>query len=268
MRRESDYTESSSPFQKFGTPIGLSTFSNDTLNNQDRFLYVADRNNNAIRGLTATCSFLCENEGYCIGLDKCECKQGWTGLDCTRPTCSNPCSDRQVCVAPDQCSCIPGYNGDFCNISTCVQSCENGGICSSPDTCSCLMGWFDANCTTPVCEQTCGNGGNCTSPNTCSCPSEWMGHDCRTPVCEQECHHGGICIAPNTCQCPPDWSGFDCSQPVCHQGYFEPLSERGTWLEYRPCNMTAWCFETESFECQQSEMAYLSTSPLYGKSWR
>lgn len=143
---------------KYRTPIGISVFVNSTLDNLSQFLYVADRNNNVIRALTATCSFTCENDGRCIGADKCECKPGWEGIDCTKPKCSQQCSNRQLCVAPDKCECIPGYTGDYCAQPTCVQSCEHG-ICSAPDTCTCNQGWFDTNCTTPVCEQTCGNGG-------------------------------------------------------------------------------------------------------------
>ena len=259
--------------KQFRTPTAVSTFANDTLDDLNHFLFIADRNNNAIRVLSATCSFPCENEGRCVGPDQCKCKSGWEGVDCTRPACLSPCDERQVCVAPDQCACIPGYNGDNCTEATCVQTCENGGFCSAPDTCTCSSGWFDTNCTTPVCEQTCGNGGNCTDPNTCSCPTDWGGYDCRSPVCEQQCQSGGSCVAPNTCQCPPDWSGFDCSQPVCHQGHFEMFDTNSDiselyWLEYRPCNISVWCSKTKSFECNQEDMAMISAAPLHGQEWR
>ena len=111
-----------------------------------------------IRVLSATCSFVCENGGHCVGADKCKCKPGWDGVDCTIPICTNHCLDRQLCVAPNECGCIPGYKGEYCNQPTCVQDCIHG-VCSAPDTCKCDTGWFDSNCTTPVCKQTCGNGG-------------------------------------------------------------------------------------------------------------
>ena len=117
---------------------------------------------------------------------KCQCKSGWEGPDCTKPVCQSSCGQRELCVAPDTCDCIPGYHGEGCLEATCAQSCLNG-YCLAPDVCTCDPGWFDTNCvssndsylipcsfvlmlyqifhisfclqTTPVCEQTCGNGG-------------------------------------------------------------------------------------------------------------
>eukprot|EP00554_Chaetoceros_debilis_P016874 CAMPEP_0194126972 /NCGR_PEP_ID=MMETSP0150-20130528/60272_1 /TAXON_ID=122233 /ORGANISM="Chaetoceros debilis, Strain MM31A-1" /LENGTH=2248 /DNA_ID=CAMNT_0038820867 /DNA_START=651 /DNA_END=7398 /DNA_ORIENTATION=- len=260
---------------QFRTPVAISVFANDTLNDSNRLLIIADRNNNVIRAMTATCSFPCENGGRCIRPDQCECRPGWEGPDCTRPICATPCADRELCVGPDVCSCIPGYEGDGCMDALCVQTCDHGGYCSAPDTCTCPAGWFDTNCTTPVCLQTCGNGGNCTAPDLCSCPTNWKGTDCRTPVCEQSCLNGGACVAPDTCQCPPDWSGYDCSQPVCHQGFFQASDKESNhdydhpyWLEYRPCNISAWCEATRAFECDQFDLV---TNPLIhpnGSHWR
>ena len=151
-------------------------------------MYIADRDNHAIRGMSAVCTFRCENSGLCVGPDQCECTPGWSGIDCTKPVCHDPCDQRELCVAPDTCDCIPGYYGEGCLEAKCAQECVNGH-CSAPDVCTCDPGWFDSNCvscshvnmvismlllavliitsflilvsmqTTPVCEQTCGNGG-------------------------------------------------------------------------------------------------------------
>jgi len=263
---------------KFGTPTGIGAFVNASLDDNVNFLVIADRNNHAIR---ATCSLICENGGRCIGPEQCKCLDGWGGEDCTTPTCTSPCGERELCVGPNTCGCIPGYRGEGkgCNEPLCVQECEHGGTCSAPDTCSCLPGWFDANCTTPVCEQTCGNGGNCTAPNTCSCPSEWIGSDCRTPVCHQQCLNGGWCVAPDTCLCPPQWSGHDCGQPVCHQGFFQSYSSmrkqdsdsnpaHSYWLSYEPCNITAWCIETNGFDCAQVNRELTLVEAKYGREYR
>ncbi|KAL9185156.1 hypothetical protein ACHAXT_002933 [Thalassiosira profunda] len=262
---------------KFYHPSGLGAFVNASLDDATRFLFIADRDNHAIRGMSAACSFTCENGGRCVGPDQCQCPTGWEGLDCTKPVCEETCGQRELCVDPDTCECIPGYRGEGCLEATCVQECQNGH-CSAPDVCSCDPGWFDSNCTTPVCEQTCGNGGNCTGPNTCTCPTDFTGIDCRTPVCEQTCSNGGWCVAPNTCQCPPSYSGFDCNMPVCHQGFFVPSHElpewmsdvvtESHWLEYQPCNYTVWCDETNGFDCAQRDRSSSAETPLFGPTWR
>ena len=262
---------------QFYHPSGLGAFVNASLDDVSWFMFVADRDNHVIRGMSAVCTFPCENGGRCVGPDKCLCEEGWSGRDCTKPVCENPCGQRELCVAPDTCDCIPGYFGESCLEAKCAQKCQNGH-CSAPDVCTCDAGWFDSNCTTPVCEQTCGNGGNCTGHNTCTCPSDYTGIDCRTPVCEQSCSNGGWCVAPNTCQCPPCWSGYDCSMPVCHQGFFVPYHElpewmiepstKSHWIEYQPCNYTAWCNETHGFDCAQMDRTSTLATPQFGENWR
>eukprot|EP00804_Cyclotella_cryptica_P001991 CCRYP_007413-RA/>CCRYP_007413-RA protein AED:0.05 eAED:0.03 QI:0/0/0/1/1/1/4/0/2016 len=257
---------------------GIAAFVNSSIDNTSRFMFIADRDNHAVRAMSAICTFICENGGQCISPDKCKCIEGWSGVDCTKPLCRNSCSSREICVAPNTCACIPGYGGEACLDATCAQDCKNGGYCSAPDTCTCSPGWFDSNCTTPVCRQTCGNGGNCTGPDICTCPSDWGGVDCRVPVCEQTCHNGGVCVAPKTCLCPPNFQGFDCSMPVCHQGFFVPYDElpeaiksvatRKDWIEYRPCNYSAWCNATNGFDCSQRGQTYNTAIPLYGEEWR
>ena len=239
---------------KFNGLIDVATIPGKSLSNETK-LFIVDKNNHAIRTVTAVCTKVCENGGICRSENFCLCPEGWGAEDCTTPVCDPiPLAQRKrrVCVAPNQYDCIPGWTGPDCLQALCVQTCQNGGVCTAPDTCSCSTGWFDPNCTTPTCKQTCGNGGNCTSPNTCTCPSDWQGNDCRTPVCEQTCQNGGVCVAPNTCQCVDDYSGYDCSKPVCTQGAFvaDPSDRVGanynpssgatatqgwTWKTYVPC---------------------------------
>lgn len=252
---------------KYNLPSGIAaSYQNGSLSDIN-FLYIADTNNHRIRGLSATCTQICENGGRCAGPDICQCPTGWTGIDCTKPTCDSPCGDNTVCVAPNTCACKPGFGGTDCNTALCVQECRNGGVCSAPDTCSCATGWFDTNCTTPVCKQTCANGGNCTAPDTCACPSEWTGPDCRVPVCRQTCQNSGYCVAPNTCACPPQWINHDCSVPVCTQGLFQAHNPPETsndlfaitakaWPTYKNCDLQSWCNATNEFECDQEEYFY------------
>lgn len=254
----------------FDGPAGVTVRKGASLTNEE-FIYIADANNNMIRASSATCTHICENGGSCVGPDICQCKTGWSGVDCTIPQCSSTCGANKVCVGPDICDCKPGYQGSDCLQPLCSQVCQNGGTCSAPDTCSCQAGWFDTNCTTPVCSQTCANGGNCTAYNTCSCPDEWSGDDCRIPVCTQECKNGGLCTAPNTCICPPQWIGHECHIPVCTQGFFRrnPTDEEKkglaprmyqsdilTWDTYKPCSLEDWCRATNEYECFQKEMTY------------
>lgn len=254
--------------------------------NNTAYLYVADTGNNRIRGLSATCTQICENGGKCVAQDTCECPTGWNGIDCTKPVCSTACGRNTLCTAPDTCTCRPGWQGNGCNTAQCTQvACYNGGSCTAPDTCTCADGWFDSNCTTPVCRDTCANGGRCIGPNTCHCPRDWTGPDCRIPVCEQECKNGGFCMAPNTCACPPQYINYDCSNPVCNQGIFKAnpstnippnLNSNSTLLTsiiYKPCNLEAWCDATNEFECvakKFGEMHYVaktwnSSYPRYSR---
>ncbi|ETV80587.1 hypothetical protein, variant [Aphanomyces astaci] len=242
-------------FAKFQGPTGIDVFETPSSTN---LVIVADTTNHRIRGLTAACSKICENQGQCISAETCACAPGWRGDDCTIPVCTpGLCGDRQLCVAPDTCACVPGYMSfPACDVPLCVQACVHGS-CGFPDTCVCASGWFDANCTTPVCSQTCGNSGNCTGPNTCTCTPEWQGTDCRTPVCHQICANGGVCVAPNTCLCPTGWSGHDCAIPVCIQGSFVAhpsgyqygLFRPFSWDVYAPCEFDAWCQATMGFDC-------------------
>ena len=118
---------------------------NTSLNDASHILYISDRGNNIIRGMSATCSFKCENNGRCIGPDLCQCLPGWSGIDCTKPLCQEFCGPRKLCVAPNTCNCIPGYLGNDCLQASCAQECKNG-LCSAPDVCTCVPGWFDPNC--------------------------------------------------------------------------------------------------------------------------
>jgi hypothetical protein len=130
---------------QFNAPHGLGAFVNSSLDDDRFHLLVADRNNHAIRSISAICSFPCENDGRCIGSNLCLCKPGWSGEDCSSPICSRPCPNRKICTAPGTCSCVPGYEGEHCDQALCMQKCQHG-ICSFPDTCLCISGWFDFEC--------------------------------------------------------------------------------------------------------------------------
>ena len=148
---------------QFYHPSGLGAYVNASLDDVSFFMYIADRDNHVIRGMSAICSFGCENGGHCVGPDRCQCEEGWGGPDCTKPVCQISCGQRELCVAPDTCDCIPGYRGESCLEATCAQKCENGH-CSTPDVCACLPGWFDSNCVSSNCAHVLDFVCICTNP--------------------------------------------------------------------------------------------------------
>ena len=78
-------------------PTSVAVYVNASLSDGE-LLYVADSNNHRIRKATAVCSKLCENEGYCLTEEKCVCKDGWTGDDCSQPVCDpGLCSEYVQC---------------------------------------------------------------------------------------------------------------------------------------------------------------------------
>ena len=63
---------------RYFTPSGIGAAINRSLTDTVH-LYVADRDNHNIRAVSATCSFVCENMGICVGPDICQCPAGWEG---------------------------------------------------------------------------------------------------------------------------------------------------------------------------------------------
>eukprot|EP00956_Cyclotella_meneghiniana_P018632 scaffold31170_cov69-Cyclotella_meneghiniana.AAC.4 len=51
---------------KFRHPAGIGAFVNASIDDKSHFMFIADRDNNSIRGMSA-------------------CEEGWSGIDCTRP---------------------------------------------------------------------------------------------------------------------------------------------------------------------------------------
>lgn len=79
----------------------------------------------------------CYNNGTCIGPNKCECSEGWSGEDCSVPSCQQECKHNGNCTLPNICTCERGWTGIDCSIALCAQDCNNGGQCVAPDTCKC-----------------------------------------------------------------------------------------------------------------------------------
>ncbi|RHY10111.1 hypothetical protein DYB36_002112 [Aphanomyces astaci] len=123
-------------FAKFQGPTGIDVFETPSSTN---LVIVADTTNHRIRGLTAACSKICENQGQCISAETCACAPGWRGDDCTIPVCT-----------PGLCG---EWQGTDCRTPVCHQICANGGVCAAPNTCLCPAGWSGHDCAIPVCIQ-------------------------------------------------------------------------------------------------------------------
>lgn len=85
------------------------------------------------------CLYLdCKNGGYCID-GKCNCPEGYTGIDCSileDPCKFISCDNQGICIN-GECSCPDGYYGEFCQFSTIedligtytmTERCKNSGI--------------------------------------------------------------------------------------------------------------------------------------------
>ncbi len=112
-------------------------------------------------GVRADNGSVCSGHGSCVGIDQCQCNDGWSAEDCTVARCfgftsGHPsiCSAHGSCVAPDGCTCNDGWMGIDCSITHCF------GITSNhPDVCS-------------------GNG-QCIKHNKCKCDGGFRGHKCQ-----------------------------------------------------------------------------------------
>ncbi|XP_077986033.1 prostaglandin G/H synthase 2-like [Glandiceps talaboti] len=91
------------------------------------------------RDVTPCSSTPCQNEGQCIFIEQndlylCNCKDGFTGIDCETPVSS---TDTKVA---ELCSSEPCQNGGTCR--------QNGEL--SLYFCTCVEGYTGRGCETPL----------------------------------------------------------------------------------------------------------------------
>ncbi|GFU36566.1 hypothetical protein NPIL_476911, partial [Nephila pilipes] len=60
------------------------------------------------------CQYGCKNGGECVAPNKCVCRSGFSGKDCSQPHCDPACQNGGECVKPYFCHCPPGTRGNFC----------------------------------------------------------------------------------------------------------------------------------------------------------
>ncbi|KAK3602334.1 hypothetical protein CHS0354_007126 [Potamilus streckersoni] len=193
-----------------------------------------------------SCGMSCVN-GICsnvMGEIKCNCMQGWTGLNCSteKNECSsNPCH-RGTCYnvryGEYLCVCKPGWTGKQCelDIDECAGSpCVNGGNCidlANDYICHCTQGWTGKTCEIAIneCQSSPCRQGTCEdlpSSYRCMCDDKWTGTNCDTAisVCSTEpCVNGKCYLKLNDsdsyyCVCKEGWSGTNCNNDVSSHPY-------------------------------------------------
>jgi len=104
-------------------------------------------------------------------------------------SCPNQCSFNGNCMGVNQCQCFDGWSGSLCDIASCKFQCGKYGSCQN-GVCKCDIGWEGDTCTTSVsCEQvnncTDLNHGVCVGMNKCQCFSGYEGVNCSKSIsCE------------------------------------------------------------------------------------
>ena len=162
--------------------------------------------------------------------DKCDCFDGWTGIECNTPIC-NPSCVNGICNTPGVCTCNTGWTGILCNEPICSPSCINGD-CIAWNMCNCSDCYYGDYCqnfnkTCELCQignecvfncsLNCGVNGECVVTEfneQCNCLDGWTGSSCNTPICNPSCVNG-VCNTPGVCTCNTGWTGNLCDIPTC-----------------------------------------------------
>ncbi|XP_075213771.1 teneurin-a transmembrane protein [Lycorma delicatula] len=169
----------------------------------------------------SVCPVLCSNHGkYGGGL--CHCEEGWKGAECDIPEhdCQvADCSGHGKCV-DGICLCHAGWKGPGCNIVDCPEpQCSGHGACVE-GKCYCKAGWQGVNCSlldqqVYQCLPSCSEHGNYDlETGSCICDDFWTGPDCSQAVCSLDCGPNGRCDQ-GQCVCKPGWSGERCDLLPC-----------------------------------------------------
>ncbi|XP_068081732.1 teneurin-a [Anabrus simplex] len=189
---------------------------NDDLQPHEVTMVVAEA-----EGVSTACPNDCSGHGSCY-LGKCDCIDGYEGIDCSKSVCPVLCSNHGK-YGGGLCHCEEGWKGPECDIPEhdCqVPDCSGHGQCLA-GVCVCHAGWKGTYCEQVDCpDPTCSGHGSCVG-GKCYCKAGWQGTNCSAvdqqvyqclPGCSE---HGSYDLETGACVCENYWAGPDCSQALC-----------------------------------------------------
>ncbi|XP_059169385.1 uncharacterized protein LOC131951116 [Physella acuta] len=190
---------------------------------------------------SGTCSCKFENTKLCSSSNgSCECKPGWTGVDCSTDIneclgSPSPCPDaNSQCINAQgsfYCKCNNGFIQKNQSQNDCYECDENfyGADCAS--VCSC-------NSQTSTCNKVTG---------ACSCNPGWEGTNCDVDIdeCARNTHNCGA-----TKVCVNTYGSYRCDCLPGHQVNASNLCEDINECINNPCSSNKICYNTEgSYTC-------------------